>query len=36
MDEALGACAKACCSGCPHSQGHAEPHVHAEFSLAAS
>ncbi|MBX9821579.1 (2Fe-2S)-binding protein [Afipia birgiae] len=20
MDEALGACAKACCSGCPHSQ----------------
>jgi hypothetical protein len=22
MDEALGACAKACCSGCPHSQQH--------------
>ena len=23
LDEALGACAKACCSGCPHSQaGH--------------
>jgi bacterioferritin-associated ferredoxin len=20
MDEALGSCAKACCSGCPHSQ----------------
>jgi hypothetical protein len=20
IDEALGACAKACCSGCPHSQ----------------
>jgi bacterioferritin-associated ferredoxin len=34
IDEALGACAKACCSGCPHSQ--AEPHVHAEFALAAS
>jgi bacterioferritin-associated ferredoxin len=24
IDEALGACAKACCSGCPHSQAHAE------------
>ncbi len=22
MDEALGACAKACCSGCPHGQSH--------------
>lgn len=22
MDEALGACAKSCCSGCPHSQPH--------------
>ena len=38
IDEALGPCAKACCSGCPHS-GHphaanedAEP---AEFALAA-
>lgn len=28
MDEALGACAKACCAGCPHSQ-HAE-HAHAD------
>src|SRR3978361_446036 len=36
MDEALGACAKACCSGCPHSQVDAEPHVQAEFALAAS
>jgi bacterioferritin-associated ferredoxin len=37
IDEALGACAKACCSGCPHSQKQAaEPHVHAEFALAAS
>jgi bacterioferritin-associated ferredoxin len=36
IDEALGACAKACCSGCPHSQTAAEPHVHAEFALAAS
>jgi bacterioferritin-associated ferredoxin len=36
IDEALGACAKACCSGCPHSQTSAQPHVHAEFALAAS
>ena len=31
MDEALGACAKSCCSGCPHSQQHQvhdEPHGH--------
>jgi bacterioferritin-associated ferredoxin len=46
IEEALGACAKACCSGCPHSQtpasqadaDHADSnrHVHAEFALAAS
>jgi bacterioferritin-associated ferredoxin len=36
IDEALGACATACCSGCPHSRPDAEPHVHAEFALAAS
>ncbi|WP_299815584.1 (2Fe-2S)-binding protein [Tardiphaga sp.] len=38
MDEALGACAKACCAGCPHSAAHSENqvaamgagHVHAE------
>jgi bacterioferritin-associated ferredoxin len=36
IDEALGACAKACCSGCPHSQAAVEPDVHAEFALAAS
>jgi bacterioferritin-associated ferredoxin len=36
IDEALGACAKACCSGCPHSHTAAEPDVHAEFALAAS
>jgi bacterioferritin-associated ferredoxin len=38
IDEALGVCAKACCSGCPHShsQTAAEPHVHTEFALAAS
>jgi bacterioferritin-associated ferredoxin len=36
IDEALGACAEACCSGCPHSQIGAEPHTHAEFALAAS
>jgi bacterioferritin-associated ferredoxin len=36
IDEALGACAKACQSGCPHSQAGAEPHTHAKFDLAAS
>jgi bacterioferritin-associated ferredoxin len=35
MDEALGACAKSCCAGCPHTmahaQGDAEAHqLHAE------
>ncbi len=32
MDEALGACAKSCCSGCPHSQQH---HAHDEPQLDA-
>jgi bacterioferritin-associated ferredoxin len=36
IDEALGACAKACCSGCPHSQARTDAHVHTEFALAAS
>jgi bacterioferritin-associated ferredoxin len=38
IDEALGACAKSCCSGCPHSQTAAEPQppVHVGFALAAS
>jgi bacterioferritin-associated ferredoxin len=40
IDEALGPCAKACCSGCPHSRAqndYAEEHFgHAEFALAAS
>jgi bacterioferritin-associated ferredoxin len=43
IDEALGACAKACCSGCPHSQGDTsqvqsglDGHIHTEFALAAS
>jgi len=36
IDEALGACAKACCSGCPHSRTETEPHGHVEFALAAS
>ncbi len=36
IDEALGACAQACCPGCPHSGGDAEPHVGAAFALAAS
>ena len=36
IDEALGDCAKACRSGCPHSEERMEPHDHAEFALAAS
>jgi bacterioferritin-associated ferredoxin len=35
IDEALGACAEACCPGCPHSEAAAEPHVPAEFAFAA-
>jgi bacterioferritin-associated ferredoxin len=35
IDEALGACAKACCSGCPHSQIAADAHADSEFSLRA-
>ena len=36
IDEALGACAEACCPGCLHSRTGAEPDVDAEFALAAS
>ena len=36
IDEALGACAKACCSGCPHSRTGAESHVPAELLVAAA
>jgi bacterioferritin-associated ferredoxin len=37
IDEALGACARACHAGCPHSHGHAaETPVEAGFALAAS
>jgi len=40
VEEALGACAKTCQPGCPHSrdEAHARAHddVHGEFSLAAS
>jgi bacterioferritin-associated ferredoxin len=36
MDEALGACARSCCSGCPHSHANDEPDVAADFALAAS
>jgi bacterioferritin-associated ferredoxin len=35
IDEALGACAKACCSGCPHSAAHAESHGHPGLALVA-
>jgi bacterioferritin-associated ferredoxin len=36
IDDALGACAVACQAGCPHREQVAEPHIHAEFALAAS
>lgn len=36
IDDALGACAKSCGAGCPHSAAAAEPQAHAEFALAAS
>jgi bacterioferritin-associated ferredoxin len=36
IDEALGACAEACCSGCPRSQSGTDTHVDSEFALAAS
>jgi bacterioferritin-associated ferredoxin len=38
IDEALGACAKTCCSCCPHSRiaEEAHDHAHSEFSLAAA
>jgi bacterioferritin-associated ferredoxin len=36
IDEALGACAKACCAGCPHSQTGTDQHVPRDFALAAS
>ena len=35
IDEALGAFAKACCSGCPHSHSHAAKHEPADFAGAA-
>jgi bacterioferritin-associated ferredoxin len=36
IDEALGACARNCSEGCPHSERDAGPDVDAEFALAAS
>jgi bacterioferritin-associated ferredoxin len=38
IDEALGACARACHVGCPHSHAHAaaETAVGTDFALAAS
>jgi len=38
IDEALGACAKACHAGCPHRRDDAEPEVddRTRFALAAS
>jgi len=31
IEEALGTCAKACCSGCPHSAAHVDSHSHADL-----
>ena len=40
MTEALGACAKSCCSGCPHSQQadsqHGHTHAHPDHSQPES
>jgi bacterioferritin-associated ferredoxin len=36
IEEALGACAKACCTGCPHSQAHADSLGHDQAALAAA
>jgi bacterioferritin-associated ferredoxin len=36
IDEALGACARACHAGCPHNQVADEPPAGTEFALAAS
>lgn len=39
MDEALGACAKSCCSGCPHSAAHtveSVPDVHTPVEIHAA
>ncbi|MGA2057647.1 MAG: (2Fe-2S)-binding protein [Bradyrhizobium sp.] len=41
IDEALGACAKACCAGCPHNHSHSDnhgqtdSHAPADFAIAA-
>jgi bacterioferritin-associated ferredoxin len=35
IDEALGPCAKSCCSGCPHSHAMSDESSH-DFALAAS
>jgi bacterioferritin-associated ferredoxin len=35
IDEALGACAEACCTGCPHSQTAAHQHDHDALALEA-
>ena len=36
IDEALGACAKSCVSGCPHSRAAADAPVDQQFSLEAA
>lgn len=34
MDEALGACARSCCSGCPHTDAHAPDRAVAATPIA--
>ena len=36
IEEALGACAKNCCSGCPHSAAHGDSHSDADLGLVAA
>jgi bacterioferritin-associated ferredoxin len=36
IDDALGACAKACCSGCPHSAAHADSHGYDLLALTVA
>jgi bacterioferritin-associated ferredoxin len=36
IEEALGACAKNCCSGCPHSAAHGDSHRDAGLGLVAA
>jgi bacterioferritin-associated ferredoxin len=35
IDEALGACAEACCAGCPHSESATHQHIDGALALEA-